>query len=205
VSANFQGLDQVTARSNRVCGGQLIGQETISVTLVFTTLPAHGVGRVGGLTVAFPGALAALALGAGIAVQPLGRRLVSAPVTRGGTAAGATGLGLVTAGCAAAAVATAHPGVVPAIAAATLLGAGYGLCMLWGLREVEQLAPPGELGGLVALFYSLAYSGLAFPYLLALAAPHLGYPLALLLTGLGAALTMLVVRVQGRRHPVIAC
>jgi hypothetical protein len=36
MSANFQGLDQVTARSNRVCGGQLIGQETISVTLVFT-------------------------------------------------------------------------------------------------------------------------------------------------------------------------
>jgi hypothetical protein len=36
VSANFQGLDQVTARSNRVCGGQLIGQETISITLVFT-------------------------------------------------------------------------------------------------------------------------------------------------------------------------
>jgi len=36
VSANFQGLDQVNATANRVCGGQLIGQETISVTLVFT-------------------------------------------------------------------------------------------------------------------------------------------------------------------------
>jgi hypothetical protein len=36
VSANFQGLDQVNAAANRVCGGQLIGQETISVTLVFT-------------------------------------------------------------------------------------------------------------------------------------------------------------------------
>jgi hypothetical protein len=40
MGANFQGLDQVTARSNRVCGGQLTGQETISVTLVFTlTIP----------------------------------------------------------------------------------------------------------------------------------------------------------------------
>jgi hypothetical protein len=40
IGANFQGLDQVTARSNRVCGGQLTGQETISVTLVFTlTIP----------------------------------------------------------------------------------------------------------------------------------------------------------------------
>jgi hypothetical protein len=36
IGANFQGLDQVTARSNRVCGGQLTGQETISITLVFT-------------------------------------------------------------------------------------------------------------------------------------------------------------------------
>jgi hypothetical protein len=36
VSANFQGLDQITARGNRACGGQLTGQETISITIVFT-------------------------------------------------------------------------------------------------------------------------------------------------------------------------
>ena len=36
VSANFQGLDQVDATANRVCGGALTGQETISVTLVLT-------------------------------------------------------------------------------------------------------------------------------------------------------------------------
>ncbi len=35
-SGNFQGLDAVTASGNRVCGGQLTGQETISITLVFT-------------------------------------------------------------------------------------------------------------------------------------------------------------------------
>lgn len=34
VSANFQGLDQVTATGNVACGGQLTGQETISITLV---------------------------------------------------------------------------------------------------------------------------------------------------------------------------
>ena len=45
IGANFQGLDQVTARSNRVCGGQLTGQETISVTLVFT-LTVHGSAQV---------------------------------------------------------------------------------------------------------------------------------------------------------------
>ena len=34
VSGNFQGLDQVDAVGNTVCGGQLTGQETISITLV---------------------------------------------------------------------------------------------------------------------------------------------------------------------------
>jgi hypothetical protein len=36
VSADFQGLDHVTATGNRVCGGQLTGQETIGITLHFT-------------------------------------------------------------------------------------------------------------------------------------------------------------------------
>ncbi|HEY8674344.1 MAG TPA: hypothetical protein VIO13_00035 [Candidatus Dormibacteraeota bacterium] len=36
VSADFQGIEHVNATANRVCGGQLTGQETISITLVFT-------------------------------------------------------------------------------------------------------------------------------------------------------------------------
>lgn len=175
-----------------------------SVTLVFTALPAHAAGPVWGLTVAFPGALAAVALGAGIAVQPLGRRLQDASVARGTADAAATGLALVTGGCLAAAAATAHPGAAAATGAALLLGSGYGVCILSGLREVEQLAPSGELGSLVALFYSLAYAGLAIPYLLALVAPYLGYPTALLLAALAAALTLLLIAVQGRRHPASA-
>jgi hypothetical protein len=35
-SADFQGLDHVIATGNRVCGGQLTGQETIGITLHFT-------------------------------------------------------------------------------------------------------------------------------------------------------------------------
>nr|MDQ2961512.1 hypothetical protein [Candidatus Dormibacteraeota bacterium] len=35
-SADFQGLDHVTAHGNRVCGGQLTGQETIGITIQFT-------------------------------------------------------------------------------------------------------------------------------------------------------------------------
>jgi len=175
-----------------------------SVTLVFTTLPAHATGPVGGLTVAFPGVLAALALGAGIAVQPLGRRLQNASMARGNADAAATALALVTAGCLAAAAAAAHPGLTAATGAALLLGAGYGMAIICGLREVEHLAPAHELGSLVAIFYSLAYAGLAIPYLLALIGPHLGYPAGLLLLALTAALTTLLLTVQGRRHPPAA-
>ncbi len=35
-SADFQGLDHVVAAANRVCGGQLTGQETIGITLQFS-------------------------------------------------------------------------------------------------------------------------------------------------------------------------
>lgn len=174
------------------------------MTLVFTTLPAHGAGPVWGLSVAFPGVLAAITLGAGMAVQPLGRRLQDTAFARGTADAAAIGLGLVAAGCVAAAGTTAHPSLGGAVAAALLLGAGYGLCIICGLREVEHLAPDGELGGLVAIFYSLAYVGLAIPYLLSLIAAHRGYPTGLILVALAAGSTFLLVGFQGRRHPAPA-
>ena len=173
-----------------------------SVTLVFTTLPAHGVRPVAALGVALPGLLAAASLAAGFAVQPWGRRLHARPADHSGPGAAAIALAVVTAGCLAAAEATARPGLLAVIVAALVLGAGYGLCLIVGLREVEQLAAPDELGAVVALFYSLAYSGLAIPYLLALVAPHLGYPAALLGTAGAAALTLLVVLLGAERHPM---
>jgi inner membrane protein involved in colicin E2 resistance len=74
------------------------------------------------------------------------------------------------------------------------------VCLIVGLDEVEQLAAPNELGAVVALYYSLAYAGLAVPYLLALAAPHIGYPNALLITAGAAVLTLIVVHVNGRNQ-----
>ncbi len=94
-----------------------------SVTLVFTSLPAHGAGPVGVLGVAFPGPLAAVSLAAGYAVQPWGRRL-HIRAAAGGAGAPGVGLAFVTTGCLAAAGATAHPGLLAATAAALLLGAG---------------------------------------------------------------------------------
>ncbi|WP_155850373.1 MFS transporter [Arthrobacter sp. Br18] len=168
-----------------------------SVTLVFTTLAEHAVPKDNPQVVVFSGLLAAVALAAGAAVQPAGRRM-SALLTRPGSAA-AVGLAVVAAGCLAAAAATARPSLVGAAGAALLLGAGYGLCLIVGLAEVEELASADELGAVVALYYSLAYAGLAIPYLLALAAPSIGYPLALVGTAGAAVLTLAAVMFPGRR------
>ncbi len=171
-----------------------------SVTLAFTTLPAHAVGAVPGLQRAFPGLLAALALAAGYGAQSAGRRLHTAATARHGDGRGAAAVALtvVALGCLTSSYATARPGLLAAAAAAALLGAGYGLCLSTGLREIEETAAPGELGAVVSIFYSFAYAGLAVPYVLTFAAPQLGYPAVLAATAAAAGLTMAVVAASGR-------
>ena len=173
-----------------------------SVTLDFTTLPAHGVLPLRAVGVAFPGFLAAAGLGAGLAGQSWGGWLHAAARVRRDARAAAVGLAVIVAGLFAAAAATAWPGVAWVTAAAVVLGVGYGVCLVTGIREVEMLATPDDLGRLVALFYCLAYSGLAIPFLLALVAPHTGYPPALLLTATVGALTLVLVVRRGRRDAV---
>ena len=82
-----------------------------------------------------------------------------------------------------------------------LLGAGYGLCLSTGLREVEEIAAPDELGAVVSIYYSLAYTGLLVPYLLTFLAPRVGYPWALTIAAGAAALSMLLVLTGRTRFP----
>ncbi len=169
-----------------------------SVTVAFTTLPAHGIGEVDGLEVAVPGLLAALALAAGYGVQSAGRRLHAAATARhgDGRAAAVAGLAVVALGYLASGYTTARPGVATAALAAALLGAGYGLCLSTGLREVEETAAADQLGAVVSIFYSLAYAGLLVPYLLTFLAPRVGYPWALTTTAAASGLTMMIVLVS---------
>jgi hypothetical protein len=48
-----------------------------------------------------------------------------------------------------------------------LLGLAYGLCLVSGLRQAEQMAGPDERGAVIACYYALAYLGFAVPYLAA--------------------------------------
>ena len=52
-----------------------------------------------------------------------------------------------------------------------VLGVSYGFMMVAGLREVELMARPHELGALIGVFYTLTYTGFAVPFVLSLVAP----------------------------------
>ena len=51
-----------------------------------------------------------------------------------------------------------------AAVAAVLLGLGYGLCLVSGLHQAEQLAGEHDRGAVVSCYYVLAYLGFAVPY-----------------------------------------
>ncbi|MDP9430786.1 MAG: MFS transporter [Actinomycetota bacterium] len=171
-----------------------------SVSLAFTTVPAHATLLPRTTAIAFTGALAAAALGAGLAGQRWGRRLQASMAQPDDVRPAVAGLSVVTSGYLATALATAHPGLATGTTAALLLGCGYGICLVVGLREVECLAAPEELGALVAVYYSLTYLGLVIPYALALAAPHVGYPGALLLVAAVTGLALVAVLASPRRQ-----
>lgn len=120
--------------------------------------------------VAFTGLIAALTLGTGVLIQPVatsfGSDLVPPAVL---------GLGLVVAGMlASVAVAlSGSPWLVPP--AAVLLGAAYGVMMVSGLREVQKIAPPDELGAATAVFYCLTYVGFFAPFVMSYLGPAIGY------------------------------
>ena len=81
---------------------------------------------------------------------------------------------------------------------AAVLGAGYGLCLVSGLTEVQRMARPDDLAGITAVYYSVTYVGFVFPVVLAALAPLAPEPVLLLvLAGLAAAcLGIVAVRIR---------
>ena len=98
---------------------------------------------------------------AGVAVQPLARRLdARAEVSR----AAPVGLIVLTVGLALSAATAALDRLWLLFPCAVVLGAAYGLCLVAGLVQVQRLAPPNSLARLTAAFYVLTYLGFAAPY-----------------------------------------
>jgi hypothetical protein len=131
-----------------------------SVSLAIVVLP-EDVTSARTLSAGFAGLMTALAFSAGVGVQPVARRL-------GNPLAGAVaGLCCAAAGAGIGVAAVAGADRVLAGLAAVLLGLAYGLCLVSGLRQAEQVAGPRERGAVIACYYALAYLGFAAPYLVA--------------------------------------
>jgi hypothetical protein len=169
----------------------------VAPSVAFAVLPAMIAGELGSFQIGFAALTAALTLAAGVLIQPLARR-----IDRSGPGRGLlTGLGATFAGLGLAALAVAIGSWPLALPADILLGAGYGLCLVSGLLEVQTLAAPGELASLTAIFYALTYVGFAAPIVIA-QLEHLMRSAVVLLSGAGlAALVLASVARSTRRAP----
>jgi dipeptide/tripeptide permease len=140
------------------------------------------------------------ALGAGLAIQSLARRIDTPLGARGAIVA----LAILTVGMFLAAWAASVLTVAAALIAAVVLGCGYGMALVAGLLEVQRIAGPDGLAGLTAVFYSLTYLGFAIPALLSSLTerwPGIAtYPVIFGAGGILAALCGVFVRLHTRRH-----
>ena len=174
-----------------------------SVAIAMVYVPGLVAGRVAGLAVAFAAAGALATALSGVLVQPLARRLAGRDHPARPRLLSA-GLGLVTAGLLAeagiASLARLGPWqLVLVLLAAAVLGAGYGICLVFGLAEVARLARPGDLAGLTAVFQVASYTGFAVPFLLSLLRPDAPAPVLLLGLAALAAVTLAGTAWQARR------
>jgi Na+/proline symporter len=163
-----------------------------SASVALAYLPSLAEHRLGGNALVFSAAVAMLTAVAGILVQPLARAVDRPHTPR----LIRTAMAIVVAGLLLAAVAAAsgQPGLI--VAAALLLGAGYGCCQVCGLLEVQRLAHPDDLAGLTALYQAISF---AVPFLLA-AAQRFASPGQLLLVAAAlAGLTLVWTADRARR------
>ncbi|WP_010539769.1 MFS transporter [Dietzia alimentaria] len=116
----------------------------------------------------YAGVMVGVTLGSGVLVQPAVRRLAAATPASRPPIAGLTAAALGMAAGAALAGSAGLPGrALWLLPVAVLLGIGYATLLVAGLVEVELQSGPRDHAGLVAVFYVLAYLGMATPYVVA--------------------------------------
>lgn len=146
-----------------------------TVTVSFVTLPVY-VAQGVGMKTAYIGALAGVAMIAGMLIQPTAARVAA----KGMLPLSVLALGIACTGMLLAAATVWLDSAAMVFPAAIVLGASYGIMMVAGLREVEAIARPDELGALIGVFYALSYIGFFVPFTLSIVAPLVGRA-----TGLG--------------------
>ncbi|MDU0479420.1 MFS transporter [Staphylococcus chromogenes] len=155
------------------------------------TLSAHSITH----KVAYTGAVAALTMLSGVAIQPLTTRLGSGFVPPAVVGLAMAFMGMVLGWIIAI---TGSPAWM--IPGAIDLGCSYGIMMVSGLREVETIAPSADLGALIGVFYALTYVGFFAPFVLSLVGPVFGFPRVFLFGALVIAISVFPVTHVIRKH-----
>lgn len=122
--------------------------------------------------IAFTAGLCVLTLGVGFLIQQPGPRIIGNGGRRGpllAMAATIIGMSLST-------LVAMKPQVWLTLLACVFLGFAYGLVVFSGLAQVQQIAPPNDLAGLMGLFYCCTYVGMIFPALLTKLNGMFSYP-----------------------------
>jgi MFS family permease len=162
--------------------------------IAFALLPSI----VGGSGILLTAGITALTSFAGVAAQAVARRLEA----RGGSRLAAiTGLMAFVAGTLVGALAAQEQSTWLLVPTSVLFGGAYGLCLVAGLADVQQLADAEAQAGLTAVYYTVMYVGFAAPYLIALAVGVASYSLLLLVTGALALATLVQVAHASRSSP----
>lgn len=143
--------------------------------LAYAVMPQLVQQSTGALSLAFATLLTVTTLGVGALVQPLVTRINRVTGGRALLVAMALMLIGVLLGIATALVRA----PVLALIAAVTLGAGYGICIVAGLTEVQRIAEPQDLAGITGLYYAIAYLGFLLPTVLAALAPLAPYTVLL--------------------------
>ncbi|GAO07486.1 putative major facilitator superfamily transporter [Streptomyces lydicamycinicus] len=168
----------------------------VAPSIALATLPGLVDAGLTGWQTVYAGLVTAVTPGTGLLVAPLARRLAA----RHRVATAVAGLAAVILGLLLAAFAVA--GIRPDVAllAAAVLGAGYGLCVAYGLTEVAALAPPGRLARLTARFWALCYLGFCTPYAITLLTGWFSPATILLAAVVPAAATLALIARRGTRR-----
>ena len=154
-------------------------------SISFAVLPSTVAAQVGGFSVLFAGLVTATTLFSGLVMQGPLRARSSQTAGRFGLASGVVGLAIAT-------LAVRFHAPAAVLLAAMTLGAGYGGCLVAGLRFVETHTPDAARGRVTGFFYVLAYLGFAAPLILAALAQRHGIVTAVIGGGLLAAFSLLL-------------
>lgn len=168
----------------------------IAPAIAFATLPGLVDGALPGWETVYAGVITAVTPGAGMIMAPFARVLAA----RHRVATGVTGLAAVAVGLLIAAFAGAHAQPVVALVASVVLGAGYGLCVAYGLTEVAALAPAHQLARLTSYFWTLAYLGFLAPYVITLFAGVFAPATILIAAAVLAVVTLAALAYRGTRR-----